>query len=103
MLLTQLPRVQIMALLRFFLLNISLFVDSFERLNPLSNKQGSANPVGAYTELVLKEKKSCDEEPAADGLQGFLIISTGPELNFRKLSSLPQPEKTPRSTSFHLT
>ena len=54
-----------MALLRFFLPNIALFVDSIERSNPLSNKQGSANPVGANTELLLK--KSYDEEPVADG------------------------------------
>ena len=31
-------------------------MDSIERLNPSSTKQGSANPVGAYTELVLQIK-----------------------------------------------
>lgn len=43
-LLTQPPRVQIQPLLRFFLLSMALFIDSIERSNPCSTKQGSANP-----------------------------------------------------------
>ena len=57
-------------------------MDSIERSNPSSTKQGSANPVGAYAKLVLQKKNRCEcsvvSGRSLGSSLGSNIIDSGP-------------------------